>query len=301
MLRRFDQIGKKILRGALEPGGTVANQLEVPAGDAQAIDTWFEPAPGREAELERAGLLGRMAAEPTMFEPFHVTPSIYEFRACLRKQLVHDHNRELEAAKREQPRPPFPRLWAIATGRPQGVLRSYGLVPIAGWPPGFYDGHEADARGVVVLRELPCARETLLLRLMGAGGVLHEALAELGRLPEDAWERQIAVPPLVAARFKIPQDAMDAEEREFVMDTQDLYEVWKQKFQEDGREQGVNLGLERGVKQTLLAVYDARFGAMPAEIRTAIDATHDLATLERWSRLMATQSPQEIAAALRAS
>jgi hypothetical protein len=56
MRNRFDQVSKRILRGALEPGGAVANELEVPAADAQAVDTWFEPAPERVDKLERAGL-----------------------------------------------------------------------------------------------------------------------------------------------------------------------------------------------------------------------------------------------------
>jgi hypothetical protein len=68
MRNRFDRIGKGILRGALETGGAVANELEVPAADAQAVDTWFEPAPERAAERQRVGLLGRMAGGPTMFE-----------------------------------------------------------------------------------------------------------------------------------------------------------------------------------------------------------------------------------------
>src|SRR5262245_47192007 len=105
MHKRFDQIGKKILRGALTPIGAVATQFEVPTADAQAVDTWFEPDPRREAERVSAGLLGRMAAGPAMFEPFHDTPGIDELRDCLRKQLTLDHIRVLEATKRELSRP----------------------------------------------------------------------------------------------------------------------------------------------------------------------------------------------------
>jgi hypothetical protein len=67
----------------------------------------------------------------------------------------------------------------------------------------------------VVLRELPRGRETLILRLMGAAAVLNEALVELERLPADAWERAVAILPLVEARFRIPQDGADDAEREF--------------------------------------------------------------------------------------
>src|SRR4051812_1166349 len=119
MHKRFDQIGKKILRGVLEPVGAVTSQLEVPTADAQAVDTWFEPDPRRQAERARAGLLGRMAPGPTMFEPFHDTPGIDELRDCLRKQLTLDHSHVLEAKKHELQRPPFPQLWTFSTGRPE--------------------------------------------------------------------------------------------------------------------------------------------------------------------------------------
>jgi hypothetical protein len=128
----------------------------------------------------------------------------------------------------------------LATGRPQSVLAGYGLISMPAFPPGFYEGREAEAMGAVVLRELPPTPETLLLRLMGRGPVLASALRELAQLPHDAWERTVAVPPLVAARF----------------------------------------------------------GAMPAGLRAAVDASADPATLERWSVLIATSSAEEVAATI---
>ena len=302
---RFDQIGKRILRGALEPGGAVKSQLEIPSADAQAVDTWFEPDPGREASLRRAGLLGRMASGPTLFEPFRNTPGVEDARDCFRKQLALDHARILEARKREEPRPAFPRLWLFSSGRPEGVLRGYGMMP--SFPTGFYEGPEALMVGVVVLRELPRERDTLLLRLMGAGAVLKEAVAELARLPEDAWEREVAMPALLAARVEIPQDSSDESEREFLMSTQDVYEEWERKTREQGVALGLERGLERGreegeqaVKRALTLVYEARFGAVPGSIADAIESVHNLPTLERWLVLAGTRSQPEIAAAIQA-
>jgi hypothetical protein len=290
MRHPFDQIGKKILHEALTPAGAVDTQLEVPAADAQAVDTWFEPAAEREAERQRAGLLGRMAGQPTLFEPFHDPPSIDDVRDCRRKQLTLDHARVLEARKRAEPRPPFPQLWVLSTGRPESVLVGFGLRAMAGWPAGFYQRHEADAVGMVVLRELPRTRDTLLLRLMGTGAVLQEALAELGRLPKDAWERQVAMPALIAARVQIPQDDMSEEERAYVMSIDSVYEQWEQQVTEKTREQEA--------KQTLRMLYEARFGAMPSTIAAAIEATHDVTALKRWILLVATRSPEEFTAAV---
>lgn len=293
MRKRFDQLSKRILRGALEPGGAVANQLEIPSADAQAVDTWFEPSPERKASLERLGVLGRMVPGPTMFEPFRDTPGIDDFRDCMRKQLALDHSRVLDARKRGLSRPPFPKLWLISSGRPEGILQGYGLTSAPSFPPGFYEGPEGLAVGVVVLRELPRDRETLLLRLMGAGPVLKEAVAELAQLPEDAWERHVAMPALLATRVEIPQDSSDESEREYLMSTQNLYEEWERKTREQGREQEA--------KRALTIVYESRFGAMPRAIVEAIEAVHDMATLERWLSLVGTRSQEEVADAVQAN
>jgi hypothetical protein len=45
---------------------------------------------------------------------------------------------------------------------------------------------------------------------LGAGAVLlKEALAKLSGLPEEAWERQVVIPALLAVRVQIPQDSGD--------------------------------------------------------------------------------------------
>jgi hypothetical protein len=172
------------------------------------------------------------------------------------------------------------------------VLRGYGFVAAPAFPAGFYEAPEALSVGVVVLRELPRERSTLLLRLMGAGAVLKEALEELSQLPEGAWERQVAVPALLAARIEIPQDSSNEGEREYLMSTQNLYEEWERKTHEKG--------LEQGAKRALALLYQARFGAMPRAVADAVEATHNTATLERWLVLIGTRSQEEVAAAVQA-
>jgi hypothetical protein len=171
---------------------------------------------------------------------------------------------------------------------------------MAGWPVGFYEGQAAEALGVVVLRELPRERDTLLLRLMGAGAVLQEALAELGRLPADAWERQVAMPALIAATVQIPQDYPSEEEREILMSIDSVYEQWEQQVTEKGIERGLERGRELEAKRTLHMLYEARFGTMPSAITATIEATHDTAKLEHWILLVATRSPEEFTAAVQA-
>ena len=78
----FDQASKALLEEALSEVGTAHVQHEVDA-ETQWVDVWFVPDPAR-APLP--GLLGRMAGEAALFEPFHESPSVDEVRACLRKQ-----------------------------------------------------------------------------------------------------------------------------------------------------------------------------------------------------------------------
>ena len=289
---------KRLLRAIYARAGVAENQREV-AADAQEIDTWFKLDQALRAELERIGLLGRMIDGPsTLFEAYHEAPSVDDYRDCVRKQLVADHAEVLEARRQKLPRPMFARLWLLAAGRPERVIRGYALVPMPGFPNAFLEGREEERLGLVVLRELPRTRETLLLRLMGAGEVLREAAAELGRLPEDAWEREVAMPPLLALRIEIPQDSADAEEREYLMSTMELYEQWEKQVERKGLEQGVKKGLEQGVKKGLVKLYRARFGALPPAITAAIEAMHEPETLERWLDLFEVKSADEIAAAL---
>jgi flagellar biosynthesis/type III secretory pathway protein FliH len=93
------------------------------------------------------------------------------------------------------------------------------------------------------------------------------------------------------------------------MQTQDIVENWRreavQEGIEKGLEAGVKQGLEAGVKQgvtrSLIGLYEARFGALPDDVRGIIDDTHDEATLDGWVKLAGTRSADEVAAAIRAA
>jgi flagellar biosynthesis/type III secretory pathway protein FliH len=95
---------------------------------------------------------------------------------------------------------------------------------------------------------------------------------------------------------------------EFLMDTQDIVETWRREAVQEGVQtgpkQGLEQGLEQGVKQgvahSLVEVYEARFGAMPEDLRAVVEDTDDEPTLVAWLRLAGTRGAGEIAAAIRA-
>jgi flagellar biosynthesis/type III secretory pathway protein FliH len=153
----------------------------------------------------------------------------------------------------------------------------------------------------VVVNELPVARDTLLIRLLGAGAVLKQAIAELKELQAEAPERTLALPILLRLRLTVPSDPakQTTDDQEFLMDTQDIVETWRREAIQEGVQEGVKQGIKQGVAHSLVEVYEARFGAMPEDLRTVVEDTDDEATLVAWLRLAGTRSADEIAAAIR--
>ena len=79
------------------------------------------------------------------------------------------------------------------------------------------------------------------------------------------------------------------------MDTLDIVDTWRREAIPVGVEQGV----KQGVAHSLVEVYEARFGAMPEDLRAVVEDTADEPTLVAWLRLAGTRSEDEIAAAIR--
>jgi len=65
-------------------------------------------------------------------------------------------------------------------------------------------------------------------------------------------------------------------------------------------QQLIKQGSERGIARSPIDVYEARFGAIPEEIRAVIEATHDEPILVTWLKLAGTRGADEVTAAIRA-
>ncbi|WP_437649919.1 hypothetical protein [Sorangium sp. So ce362] len=122
--------------------------------------------------------------------------------------------------------PPF--LWNLSTGRPTAALDGLRSEAMAGWPAGVYEGPRLLLTAVVVLAELPRVRSTVLIRLMGGGRVLREAIddfSRLRRMRRSGLSRSVVCyasarrsPSAGRRRRRKPEEA------EFVMTTQALVE-----------------------------------------------------------------------------
>ncbi|AUX28069.1 MULTISPECIES: hypothetical protein [Sorangium] len=290
MHNRSDQFAKSLLRDGLSLVSAAETEVEVLAA-TQKIDVFSVPDPARDAERARMGLLGELAAEPSLFEPFHGTPSLRQVRRCLRKQLTWHH--ELERRARAAagavvpeedadapPQPPvaFPALVVISPGRPETVLDAYRCEPAQ---PGVYHAVPGLVTRVVVLAELPRTRATLMLRLLGSGRVLREALADLTALPDDAWEKSIATPLLIHFRLGTQEPAID-EEDEVSAEIRAWVKEYEQKLRAEARTEGLNEGRAAEAARAVLTALRVRGIAVPDVARERILAEKDPEMLERW-------------------
>jgi hypothetical protein len=294
-MHHHDQFAKNILRDALSRACASETEVEVLAA-TQKIDVYMVPDPARAADRGDLGLLGELAAEPSLFEPFHETPNLWKVRRCLNKQHTWHHELERRARasasvgppreSREGPAPdvPFPALVVIGPGVPATVLDAYGCHEVA---PGVYHGVWGLALRVVVLSELPRTRETLLLRLLGKGRIFHDALADLARLPEDAWEPGIATPLLV--HFQLIEHAT-TEEDTVSAEIRAWFEEYKNKLRSEARSEG----LDEGKRSLLLRLLRVRFGEVPPAAVARVERA-SMADIERWGeRLFSAKTLDEV-------
>ena len=288
---RYDQFGKLLLRAALHQRGPVETDVEILA-EPRRIDLRFTPdaAPRPEPDLpDLPDLLERITAGPSTLELFHDTPSGEVLAACLVKhgQLRH------QLALRE-PAAPTPTQWVLSSGRPVSGIAGLWLRPLAGWPTGVYEGPPLLWTRLVVVSELPVVRGTLLVRLLGAGQVLRQAIAELKALEPTAPERRLALPILLRLRLEVPVDPAQrtTDDQEFLMDTQDIVEAWRQQAIQEGEragfQQGERAGFQQGERAVLLRQLRRRFGAAvdaAIELRVAAASTEQL---ELWTERVLT-------------
>lgn len=235
---------------------------------------------------EHRELFARLHEVDCLLEHYHATPGLDDVRDCVRKLLSLHHLRRLEASRGDGPPPGFPRLWVVSPGRPEAVIDGFALARPNGWPPGFFEGPLALGLRLVVLRELPRTRETLLLRLLAPVPALREALPELVALPEDAWERRVVVPHLIAWRIVMEQDlqGLTSEEEGLMVDLQEVYRQWERGVQEKARREGQ--------RQTLLKQLAVRFGALSDAAVARIQAA-TAAQLDRWTERVLTAGKLE--------
>ncbi|MGH9884066.1 MAG: hypothetical protein ACREBE_00950, partial [bacterium] len=232
-----------MVRDALEARSSVEADAEVPA-DTRRIDLWVTPREVGTSQPDDLGLLGRITSGAVTIELFHDTPKSEELRVCLIK-----HGEFRHFLSRRKTPPLLPIQWVISSGRPDAGIAGLGFRPVTSGPRGIYASPPLHYTRLVVVSELPVTRDTLLMRLLGAGSVLKYAIAELQALPPEAPERRLALPILLRLRLTVPTDPAQqtSDDQEFLMNTQDIVDAWRR----EAIQEGVRQGLQEGVRQGL--------------------------------------------------
>lgn len=284
----FDHLAKKVGKGALEPSGSTVVQYEI-SRDAQHADLRHDPDRKRKRERARLGLLGRIASCLCLLDVFGHPLGAAELRACISKHFAHweecvRKTRASNKRRREKGLRPAPLveplLWIIAAAVSAPMLHKIGARNAEGWPPGVYlVGSDVFGVGIIVADQLPRERSTILVRIMAAGPVLVDAIAELAALPADAHERVVAEDILVHLQQQLgKKQRRTPEEEEFIVTMQGSWEKARKMGIEEGRSEGE---LEARVRD-VLAVLRVRGVAVSEAARQRIMAEKDPARLARW-------------------
>jgi len=313
MSNRFDKLAKQIGQEALGPCGTTVVHDEINP-ETQYADLRHEPDPARQAERDRLGLLGRLAAVACLIEVYSQAPDGEELRACLTKHFAAWQQRVRKARsdnkKRHQPRAEdfvAPFLWIIAAGSPTTILSKLRLERSLAWPAGVYlFGDDILRVGIIVASELPRDSTTFLVRLMAAGPLLAPVVREMVELPPDAYERTVAEPILLQLQQTLGlSSSQDPDEQEFLMV---MLKSWQETRTEgraegraegrtegrtEGRAEGRAEGRTEGQAEAVLTVLRARGITVPDTARDRILAQRDFEQLKRWLERAATATVVE--------
>jgi hypothetical protein len=306
----FDHLAKKVGKEALDPSGLTVVEYEI-SRDAQHADLRHDPNPGPEADLARAknGLLGRIAAVLCLIEVYAHTIEGAELRACVGKHFAHwdecvRRTRARNKRRKEKGLPPepvvAPALWIIAATVSAPMLRDLKADHPPGWPPGVHFHCDDLYRvRIVAAAELPRDRSTLLVRLMAAGPVLADAIADLAALPADAHERAVAEDILLRLEHRLgKKTSRTPEEEELVVGMHRTWEQAREQARDQGRDEGRREGHDEGRREghdegrregeatararAVLTVLQARGLAVPDAARERVLAQKDPTRLERW-------------------
>ncbi len=275
----FNWLAQGIVRGALK-GVCVVHTEEPVLPEVMAIDAWVRPRPSRAAEREGRGPLGRMARRAALYEPFRRGPAEGEYRDCQLKRFALDQHRRKAADERKRPCPPFPWLWFLCARVPSRWPRREAMRALRGWPKGFYASRARSGPRLVVIPELPRTRETLLLRLMGAGRTLREALADFRALSADAPERAVVGPLLVQLQHDLPRMqaitvTLSQEDAEDMMSYEEAVRIWNETERERRETQAQLAQAERQITEVRKQATQAREQATQAR-EQATRAQHAL-------------------------
>jgi hypothetical protein len=276
MQQPFDAAAKALIDAALV--GVCEVTLQAPTTtDTLYIDALVTPTASEAALLAR-GLLGRMALSACAIEAFVDTPGPFDVDHCFARALFLGAKRRVSH-----------RLWVIAPGAPRTAIEAWALRMRRGWPRGVYMAAAPARLAVVVLSQLPRTPDTLLLRLMGSGSLLREAVSDARALPASSWERAIVDDVLLQMKRDLdrmmrtataPTEELQMRYAELVKINAAERAAFRAEVIEEGRAEGRAAEHVAGLRAAIVDLCDV-LGVAVSEARRAELDRMDAAQLDR--------------------
>ena len=293
-----DQFAKDYLEELLSSLGEVKS-ARVVRGEVREIDVWFSPQILDNNPRELLGLLGKMAINPCLFEPFRNPVTATEIRTCLLKllEVEGEINRQANRQKTNLNDGEIPRLWILTPSASSQLLGGFGAkLDEENWGEGIYFLAPSLRTAITVIHQLPPTEATLWLRILGRGKVQARAIDELESLPEDHPFRVNALELLLNLRTSLTNDQeLEQEDRELIMRLSPLYTSRLQEELDAGRQQGLQQGLQQGERLVIENLLKARFGSLDPDLSLIIERIL-LLPVEEFTPLIINSSRTELIA-----
>jgi len=280
------------MRELLEPFGEVDTSRDI-ASEVRQIDIVFVPKPQSDAQQETLGLLGKLARNSSIFEPFRNAVQASDIRQCMSK--LFDFYTELDRqASRNNTRvteAELPKLWILSPTVSDKIIEGFRAKEDPDLVKGVYFLGSAFNTAIVAIHQLERTPETLWLRVLGKGKVQSSAIAELRSLPEDNPFRANTL-ELVYNLFAILEARQDleVEDRELIMELSPIYleqlENATNKGVQQGVQQGLQQGLDRGKRLMVENMLKVKFGAIDRELDQIVDPLIQIDPLESTQMIM---------------
>jgi len=273
-----DQFAKQYLTELLTPYGQVETSKDITA-EVRQIDLLFIPSPQPGQSLEKLGLLGRMATNYAIFEPFRNPVSRSEIRSCIGK--LFDVHADLERqAKRNETRineTELAQLWIFTPTASVDILESFnGTLDETNWGKGIYFLSTGLKTVVVAIHQLPSTPETLFLRVLGRGKVQRQAVEELEALANnspflgDIIELVHNLIAVLSARQRQEHD-IDQDDQELIMKLSQMYQQQLEEIKKQERQEGLDRGIQRERRAMIESILQVRFGEVDSQLATIIN------------------------------
>jgi hypothetical protein len=257
-----DKFAKDYLEELLKDYGEVKASEKV-SGEIKEIDVLFTPAKQQTSKLQILGLLGRLAENPAIIEPYRNPASSDEICDCILKllEVKASLRREAKANKIKLQESEIPKLWILTPTISETRLSSFGTIQKEGWLSGVHFLADALRTAIVAIHQLPQTQETLWLRLLGRGSVQSQAIIELQALPLDHPYQKATLELVYNLRenLRVNQE-LETDDRELIMRLEPLYQRNREQAKEEGRQEGRQEGKQEGEKNLILRLLHRRIG-----------------------------------------